>query len=186
MKGDLAFRLFYFYHLNCGGFPSLQLWAHPVHWGEVDTNTRNRPEQPLLLKGWRRSRTCWHADMLTNLDGELLHMQWQPADRRPQSSPESGDIVCNNDGPRDTKHWPGPESASYLKKRCRINNFHIYNYNLNICNLYIRILQTFIANIQIIYETDHFYTNLTCCLVLTRSRGWKKSVEQVPLKMFHY
>ena len=25
MKGDLAFRLFDFYHLNCGGFPSLQL-----------------------------------------------------------------------------------------------------------------------------------------------------------------
>ena len=44
--------------------------------------------------------------------------------------------------------------------------------------------QTFIANIQIIYETDHFYKNLTCCLVLTRSRGWKRTVEQVPLKMF--
>ena len=45
-------------------------------------------------------------------------------------------------------------------------------------------LQTFIANIQIIYETDLFYKDLTCCLVLTRSRGWKRSVEQVPLKMF--
>ena len=29
-----------------------------------------------------------------------------------------------------------------------------------------------------------FLQNLTCCLVLTRSRGWKRSVEQVPLKMF--
>ena len=77
----------------------------------------------------------------------------RPADRWPKPSPESGDIFSPDDGLCDPKHWWGAQSAPNLQ----------------------------IGNVRL-WEGTFKRGGMTCCLVFTRSRGWKRRVEQVPLR----